>query len=47
MKQFMVKFSYYCCIGFAIGGVIHKDFAAASMGLSICILINQSRAKKQ
>lgn len=46
MKRFVAELSYYCCIGFAMGAALHKDFAAASMCLGICILINQSGTKK-
>lgn len=43
--RFMTKLAYYFCLALAVATSSHKDYAAATMFLCCCILLNQFESK--
>jgi hypothetical protein len=43
--RFTTKLAYYLCLSLALAASLSKDYAAASMFLCGCILLNQTEPK--
>lgn len=43
--RFTTKLAYYLCLGLALAASFDKDYAAASMFLCCCVLLNQTEPK--